>query len=176
MKKRGAPKKYETQVKSRFQEIEEWLKLGITEKEIYTNLKICKDTWIKYKKENIELIDLIKNSRKAPVIQIKKAMLDRAIGFRYEEKKVITQKIKLPAEAEEILVENGYSFDTSPRVVKTEVITKQALPDPTAGLILLQHWDLDENGKAKWSRDLSLKELKEKELELKEKKIEGENW
>ena len=53
-KKRGAPSKYETNVKSRFDEIREWLELGATEKEIYTNLKISKDSWIDYKKKYTE--------------------------------------------------------------------------------------------------------------------------
>lgn len=176
--KRGAPSKYESDVKPRFDEIREWLKVGATEKEIYKNLGICKDTWIKFKREHIELLDLIKNNRRNSVIKIKKAMLKRALGFQYTEKKVITSIIKLPEEAEEILKENGFKFINAnrPQLVKTEVTTKVALPDPAAGLILLQHWDLDEKGKTKWSRDLASKELKEKELELKEKRLEEENW
>lgn len=165
--KRGAPSKYESKVKSRFDEIKEWLEVGATEKEIYTNLGICKDTWIRYKIDYIELSDLIKNSRKNPVIQIKKAMLKRAVGFQYEEKKVTTQMIKFKDEA---------LGEIPAQVIRTEVTTKTALPDPAAGLILLQHWDLDDKGHTKWSRDPANRELKKEELEFKKKQLEEESW
>lgn len=165
-KSRGAPSKYETHVKSRFDEIKEWLELGATEKEIYTNLGISKDSWIDYKKKYTELFDLIKNSRKNPVIQIKKAMLKRAVGFQYEEKKVVTQSIKFDDER---------LGEIPAKVIRTEVTTKTALPDPGAGLILLQHWDLNDDGSTKWSRDPANRELKKEELEFKKKQIE-EEW
>lgn len=167
MNKRGAPSKYENEVKSRFDEIAEWLETGATEKEIYTNLGICKDSWIRYKKQYSELTDLIKNSRKNPVIQIKKAMLKRAIGFQYEEKKVTTQYIE---------IDDGSGVKTPAKVIKTEVTTKTAVPDPAAGLILLQHWDLNPDGSTKWSRDPANRELKKEELEFKKKQAEDEAW
>lgn len=161
-KKRGAPSKYETNVKSRFDEIREWLELGATEKEIYTNLKISKDSWIDYKKKYTELTELIKKSRKSPVNEIKAAMLKRAKGFQYEEKKVITQRIEY---------EDGDVIIPA-KLVRTEITTKTALPDTAAGLVLLQHWAKDEG----WTRDPQSLELKKKELELKEKKLEEESW
>lgn len=167
MKRRGRPGKYETIVKPRFDEITEWLSIGATEKEIAKNLGINIDTWIEYKKKYSELTDLIKSGRKNPVIQIKKAMLKRALGFQYEEKKVITQSIKF----------NDESLGEIPaKVIRTEITTKTALPDVAAGLVLLQHWDLDNEGKTKWSRDLASLEIKKQELELKKKQAEEEAW
>lgn len=165
--KKGAPNKYETSVKARFNEIREWLEIGATEKEIYTSLGICKDTWIRYKTNYIELKDLIKEGRKNPVIQIKKAMLKRAVGFQYEEKRVITQYIEF---------DDGSGVKTPAKVIRTEVTTKTALPDVAAGLVLLQHWDKDENGNTKWSRDPASLEIKKQELELKEKQAENDDW
>lgn len=167
MKRRGRPGKYETNVKPRFDEITEWLSIGATEKEIAKNLGINIDTWIEYKKTYSELTDLIKSGRKNPVIQIKKAMLKRAVGFQYEEKKVTTQQIMI----------DGPDGATLPaKVIKTEVTTKTALPDAAAGLILLQHWDLNDDGSTKWSRDPASREIKKEELELKKKQVEEEAW
>lgn len=167
MKRRGRPGKYETNVKPRFDEITEWLSIGATEKEIAKNLGINIDTWIEYKKTYSELTDLIKSGRKNPVIQIKKAMLKRAVGFQYEEKKVTTQQIMI----------DGPDGTTLPaKVIKTEVTTKTALPDAAAGLILLQHWDLNDDGSTKWSRDPASREIKKEELELKKKQVEEEAW
>lgn len=165
-KTRGAPSKYETHVKARFNEINEWLSLGATEKEIWTNLGIHKSTFYDYKAKHKEFSDLLKKGRKKPVEEIKAAMLKRAKGFQYEEKKVITQRIEY---------EDGETIIPA-KLVKTEITTKTALPDVAAGLVLLKHWDKDENGKAKWTGDPASLEIKRKELELKEKQAESEAW
>lgn len=166
MAKRGAPSKYDY-VKSRFDEIKEWLELGATEKEIWTNLGIHKSTFYDYKARHKEFSDLIKNSRKKPVIAIKKAMMKRAVGFQYEEKKVITQKIVI----------DGVDGDKIPaKLIRTETTTKTALPEVAAGLVLLKHWDKDENGNSIWTTDPASLELKKEELELKKKVAENETW
>ena len=94
MSKKGRPSKYELNVKPRFNEIKEWLNLGATDKEIAANLGINKATLCEYKNLYTEFNELIKNGRKSPVIQIKAAMLKRAIGFQYEEKKITDEEIK----------------------------------------------------------------------------------
>lgn len=93
-------------------------------------------------------------------------MLKRAVGFQYEEKKVTTQYIEF----------EDSGIKTPAKVVKTEVTTKTALPDAAAGLILLQHWDLNDDGSTKWSRDPASREIKKEELELKKKQVEEEAW
>ena len=159
---RGAPSKYETHVKARFTEINKWLSLGATDKEIWNNLGIHKSTFYDYKAKHKEFSDLLKNGRKKPVEEIKAAMLKRATGFQYEEKKVITQRIEYE-DGEEII---------PAKLVRIETTTKTALPDVAAGLVLLKHWD-KESG---WTTDPQSLELKKKELELKEKQAEENNW
>ena len=161
-KSRGAPSKYETHVKSRFKEIEEWLSLGATEKEIWTNLGIHKSTFYDYKSKYKEFSDLLKKGRKKPVEEIKAAMLKRAKGFQYEETKIIIERIEY----------NDGELIVPARKVRTETTTKTALPDVAAGLVLLKHWD-KESG---WTTDPQSLELKKKELELKEKQAENEAW
>ena len=161
-KARGAPSKYETHVKSRFNEISEWLSLGATEKEIWNNLGIHKSTFYDYKSKYKEFSDLLKKGRKKPVEEIKAAMLKRAKGFQYEETKTVIERIEY---------EDGDTIVPA-RKVRTEVTTKTALPDVAAGLVLLKHWD-KESG---WTTDPQSLELKKRELELKEKKLEEESW
>ena len=161
-KTRGAPNKYDTHVKPRFNEIEEWLSLGATEKEIWNNLNIHKSTFYDYKSKYKEFSDLLKKGRKKPVEEIKAAMLKRAKGFQYEETKTIIERIEY----------NDGELIVPARKVRTEVTTKTALPDTAAGLVLLQHWAKDEG----WTRDPQSLELKKKELQLKEKQAENEAW
>lgn len=143
----GRPNKYHTHVKPRFSEIEEWLQLGATEKEIAENLGINNKVFCKYKKQFPELNELVKNGRKKPVQAIKAALFKRATGFTYQEQKVINSE------------KNG---------ITTETYTKQALPDPTSALMLLKHWDKENE----WCSDPQTLKLKKRELELKEKTLE----
>lgn len=147
----GRPSKYETHVKARFPEIKEWLQTGATEAEIAENLGIHKSVFCKYKNQYKELNDLCKNGRKKAVQEIKAALFKRATGFQYIETK-------------EIQDSEGYW--------KKETLTKSALPDPTAAMMLLKHWD-KETG---WTSDPQSLELKKEELEIKKKHIESEDW
>ena len=145
------PSKYESNIKPRFDEIKKWLELGATEKEIASNLGIAESTYFKLKKDNKEFSEFIKNNRKNPVIQIKAAMYKRAIGFQYSEIKTIVD-------------DDGKT--------RKETTVKTALPDTTAGLILLKHWDKD----VEWTGDPASLKLKKQELELKKQQAEKEDW
>lgn len=151
MKKGGRPSKYENDVKPRFAEIKEWLKIGATDKEIAENLGINKATICEYKKKYPEFNELIKESRKAPVQAIKAALFKRAVGFTYVEKSVVNSE------------KNGLTVTTT---------TKTVLPDPASCLILLKHWDKE----TEWSHDPATLKLKKKELELKKKHMESMEW
>ena len=147
----GRPNNYEIRVKPRFKEIEEWLIAGATEKEIAENLGVNQKVFIRYKKQFSELSTLIKNSRKKPVLAIKAALYKKAVGFQYQESKFIEDS------------DGGW---------KKETYTKTALPDPTAAMMLLKHWDKE----TQWTSDPATYELKKEELELKKQQIENENW
>ena len=155
MAKRGRKSKYETHVKSRFDEITAWLEEGLTDKEIYPRLGIGKNAFYKYKNDYEELRDLLKKGRVQKVEQLKNSLFKKAIGFSYQEKKEIRES-------------NGD--------VRIEIYTKTSLPDPTAALILLKHWDKDNDGKAKWMSDPATHKLREAELELKKTQAENNNW
>lgn len=147
----GRPNKYETHVKPRFGEILEWLQIGATEKEIAENLGVNQKVFIRYKQQYSELNDLIKKGRKQPVQAIKAALYKRAVGFNYTESKYI---------------------EDSDGNWKKETYTKAALPDPTAAMMLLKHWDHEQV----WTSDPASLELKKEELELKKQHIENEEW
>lgn len=147
----GRPNKYLENVKPRFDEILEWLKIGATEKEIAENLNVNQKVFCGYKKQYPELNELIKKGRKAPVQAIKAALYKKAVGFTYTESKFIESE------------KNG---------ITKEVYTKYSAPDPTAALMLLKHWDKENE----WTSDPASLKLRKKELELKEKQVEQEVW
>ena len=150
MKKSGRPSKYDSDVKPRFEEIKEWLKIGATDKEVAENLGINKATMCEYKKKYSEFNELIKSGRKQPVQAIKAALFKRATGFSYSEKKEIRKAIVITEDDEKIPAE----------LVQTETYTKYALPDPASAMILLKHWDKENE----WTNDPASLELKKQEF------------
>lgn len=159
----GRPNKYESNVKPRFEEILEWLQLGATEKEIAENLGVNCRVFCKYKTQYKELNELIKKGRKQPVQAIKAALYKRATGMKFTESKTITKKI---------IVDGEDGEQVPATLVQTETYEKYSVPDPTAAMMLLRHWDTE----TEWTSDPAMLKLKKKELKLKEEQLESEKW
>lgn len=175
---RGRPNKYLQNVKPRFDEIKEWLKIGATDKEIARKLGVNPNVFSKYKGEYNELSDLLKTGRSEAVQDIKAALFKRATGSFYSEKKTIIEYEEFKPEVKDALIEMGLDAETigQRKLVRVELMEKYALPDPASAMILLKHWDKNEDGTAKWTQDPSMLELKKEELELKKKHLESEVW
>lgn len=151
--KRGRKGKYETDIKPRFDEITHWLRSGASEKQIYENLGITKDTFYRYKRNYKEFYDLLKNGRQALVMQLRNTLIKKAMGFEYTEVKQYARE------------ENGN------KVTYVEKTTKTALPDVAALNLCLKNYDPDN-----WANDPQALKLKEKELELRREIAEKDDW
>lgn len=147
----GRKNAYETLVKPRLAEIEKWIAEGQREVDVYNALGVSRQSFYKYKREYSELADVIKKGRQKPIGELKNALFKRAIGFQYVETKEVEDS-------------EGYK--------RTEKYVKSALPDPTSALILLKHWAKDEG----WTGDPQMLALRKKELKLREKQIDKEDW
>ena len=154
MAKRGRKSVYDTHIKPRFSEISAWLQNGATEKQVYQNLGISKDAFYKYKREKEEFAELIKKGRETLVIQLRGALVKKALGFEYTERKKYSK------------------HDTDGKVYQyVEETTKTALPDVAALNLCLKNYDPDE-----WANDPQMLRMKEKELELKRELAERDAW
>ena len=151
---KGRPSKYDTEVKPRFNEIRSWLEQGATEEEVAFNLGISKQSFFEYKKNYSDFSDLVKESKCKVIQQIKAALFKKATGFHYTETVTVMNE----------------------RGTQTTTYNKYAQPDSTAAMILLKHWDKNEDGDAKWFNDPATYKLKCKEYELKKEHAESENW
>lgn len=150
-RKTGRRDKYETHVKARFDEIRRWCEIGATDKEIIEMLGISTSAFYAYQNKHSEFMELLKSSRKKPVMEIKAALYRRAVGFTYEE------------------VRETYSDKDG--LVRT-TITKPALPDPASAMILLKHWAKDEG----WTNDPAQLEIRRQELELRKEQAARDDW
>ncbi len=153
MAKRGRKSAYDTVIKPRFDDILKWLRTGATEKQIYENLGIKKDAFYKYKKEKPEFNELLKKGKESLVEQLRGALIKKALGFDYTEKKVTTK-----------------DEDGSITII-TETTTKAALPDVAALNLALKNYDPDN-----WANDPQQLKLKKEELELKQKLAQKDIW
>ena len=166
------PNKYELLVEPYLDKIKE-MALTMTEEQIAETLGISLSTWKRYKADHEPLRTVLKNGRKDLVSELRGALIKKAKGFNYQETKVITEEVKWPDELYVLLKEAGFSDEQIERskLVRTEVTTKYAAPDVAALNLALKNYD-----KENWANDPQMIKLREKELELKERQIENNEW
>ena len=145
---------YDTVIKPNFQQIAAQLQVGATEDSICKSLGISSSAWYKYKSQKKEFSELCNQNRRPVVYELRGALLKKALGFEYTETKTYIRT-------------NANGEETS----TTEIVKKQALPDVAALNLALKNYD-----RANWSNDWQTHEIRLKELELKQKSFENENW
>lgn len=146
---KGRPNKYFSNIQPYLEEISK-MALNMTERQIAEELGVGYTAFNDYKRKYPELTEALKKGRKALVIELRGTLIKKAKGFQYSEKK--------------ILKDNG-------EVVREEIYEKTSLPDVAAINLLLKNYD-----KENWANDPQELELKKKELKLKEKHLEQNDW
>lgn len=150
----GRPSKYDTEIKPYLDDIKKAVEAGATVEEIATAYGINKSTLYKYKAEKKELKDAFTRARGKVVVEIKAALLKKALGYDYEEKK---QYITEDAQGN--------------RKKHTEIMTRHMPPSETAGAMLLRNYDQT------WlDKDSISTQLRQQELELKKAIAESNNF
>lgn len=151
---KGRPDKYKTHVEPYLKDIEV-MALSMTEKEIAETLEIAYSTFKVYKRTYSALNDSLKKGRRNLVIELKNNLIRASKGYHYDEKKVIKERDEF-----------GNMI-----VVREEVTTKYMRPDVAATNLLLKNYDKD-----RWANDPQALELRKKELELQERRLENGEW
>lgn len=153
----GRKSKYERCVKPYLDDITKWTE-EYTEGEIAEKLKICPETFSRYKTLFPELAEAVANGKTNLVKELKNTLKKKARGFHYEETKIT--KIHNPDdESEQEWIE------------KIEVNRKYAQPDTGAIHLLLKNLDPD------WRNDdEATMNLKKEQLEIQKKRAEAESW
>lgn len=151
----GRPCKYETHVKPHLEQIKKWAEQGATEKQIAKELGIAYSTFCDYKNKYSELSETIKEKDMKPLVEeLRGALVKRAIGFEYKEKK---EYIKTDP-------------DTGKPTKYIEITTKQSLPDTTAIFGALNIYDPN------YVRDRANHELRKEDLELRKALAKSNNF
>ncbi len=119
----GRNEKYKELVEPRLETIRAWRRNGLTEAEICENLGVGHTAFARYKLKYEELRDVLKEGKEDAIAQVENAHFKRAIGFEYEESKVIKEGDEK----------------------RVETTRKYALPNVTAQIFILKNRGVDWN-------------------------------
>lgn len=160
MAQRGRkPKRYENVVLPRWDDIMEAVKKGANNKELAVFIGIGEGTIYDYFNAHPEFKQAIEDARRKTVVEVKNALLKRALGYSYKEIKR-TRKVKNHKENEEGETEEF-----------VEVSEKEVPPDPRAISMYLRNYDPD------WvETDGFSRRMKEEEMKLKQQLAEKDIW
>lgn len=148
----GRKNKYETHVKPHLKDIPKWYET-MTESQIAKKLGISVASFEIYKNKYPELVECLKKSKEALIDELKATLKMKAKGFTYKETKKTIRSVG------------------GEKVVVIEKYEKYAQPDTGAIHLLLKNID------ASWHNDdVATLELKRKQLDLTERKIEQNEW
>lgn len=122
---------------------------GATDLQIAEQLNICPATWYKYLKEIPELQEAMEDSKVQVADKLEGELFKKAKSHILTTTKTITKGSE----------------------VITEITEKEVDGDTASIIFLLKNYSPD-----KWSNDWKALEIKQRELELKEKALEKELW
>lgn len=145
--------KYETHVRPYLSDIRAWYE-NFSETQIATKkLGISERAWWNYKKEHPELREALREGKQALAADLKSALKKRAKGYYYTEKR-------------------SYVKDEGGKKTKyTETVEKYMAPDTAAIHLLLKNLDPE------WRNDdQTTLDLKRKQMELTERKLDQGEW
>ncbi|MCQ2740420.1 MAG: helix-turn-helix domain-containing protein [bacterium] len=146
--------KYETLIKPDIPKIKKAVEAGATVEEIAKAYNIATSTLYKYQAEHSELKDAFARGREEIVIEIKAALLKKALGFTYTEEKVTAKRDK-----------EGQA------ITNIETFHRYCPPSETAAGMLLRNYTDD------WQdKDKQTAKLKQQEYDLREAIAEATNF
>lgn len=149
----GRKGKYETHVEPRLHEISKWI-CTMTEGQIASKLGINQSTFQRYKNKHPELAEALVEGIGNLKVELKETLKKKAQGYTYKEVKT-TKKI-----------EGGKVI-----AVTQETYERYAQPDTGAIHLLLKNIDEEWRNDDKTSVD-----LKKRQLDLTEKRVEQGEW
>lgn len=154
MAKTGRKSIYESTIAPHLDEIKKAVANGATVKEVATALGIAESTLNKYKAEKTELMAAFARGRASIVIEIRGALLKKALGYDYEEEKRV-----------------GRKDGKGENIVLVEKYKKHQPPSETAAAMLLRNYD------ETWlDKDSATTQLKQQEFELRKAIADSDNF
>lgn len=160
----GCKNKYYTRVQPFLSQIEKWLDNGATEKQCADALKVPQSSWSNYKNRFKELDDLCNKPRVGLVLNLRGALVTRALGFSHKVRKAMKLK--------DIIYENGKKVRETERIEFYDEETYYP-PETQAIFGALKIYDPDKLDYDIQSQSI---QIKKEELELKKEMSKEQLW
>lgn len=154
MATRGRKPSYERNVAEQWDEIMDLCRRGATNKELACFIGVAEGTIYEYFKRHPNFERALHEIRHRQVIEVKNALLKKALGYAVERKK---KYIKTDAEGNE--------------QVYTEITQEEVPPDPRAIAMWLRNYD-----ESYVDADGFTRKAKEQELKLRGELLKKDNW
>lgn len=149
-------------VLSMLDKIEEWAKMGLTDRQIANNLGIARSTFEKYKSISKDLMDTLKRGKKVSNYEVENALYKKATGYIVKE--------KVPYKLKDIYYDDNGNKCVNERI---EIVdTEKEIP---ADVVAIKFW-LVNRDRQNWKDNPSKYELDKEMLELKKKQIDEGEW
>lgn len=145
-------------VEARLNEIQNWARNGLTDKQIAANLGISRTTLNEYRQARPELQEALNTGKMLCIAELENALVKRALGFEFEETKTYIK------------------YEDGKEVKYQERIKRYCPPHVGACIILLKNKDRDGNGGAGWSDDPVKRDLDRELLEFRKQMDTIKNW
>ena len=150
----GRKSKYDEFCAPHIEDIKKWVSAGATDEEVANALGISVTSIYEYKKKYPKFAAAFARGRQQVVIEIKAALLKKALGFEYEEEKRVGRKDK---DGENIILVEKYK--------------RYCVPSETAAAMLLRNYDNE------WrDNDKATAEIKKQETDLRKAIAEANNF
>lgn len=130
----GRRNKYYSHVEPRLDEVLAWLRKGLSEEEVYTNLGVSKTSWYNYKQQHVELVDTIQKGKKCQIAITENTLFNMAQGYYYEEEQV--HKVR-DADGFEVLEKVNVRRYKHPNLGAVVFLLKNKAPDEYADNITM---------------------------------------
>ena len=143
--------------------IKEWISQGVPMERIAKTIGVSKTTLYKHMADldgGLNSLDVIKKCREPAVENLENTMYTSASGYE--------RKVKKYAKLKRVEYENGKKLREWEEMVEYEE-TIYYPPDTTSGIFLLKNW-------GGYMNEPATTDLRKKELELKKKQVEANNW
>lgn len=150
----GRPSKYKEFVEPYLEDIRKWVAAGATMEEVADALGLNVKTISEHCKKYPDLKSAFTRGRVAVCCNIKAALLKKALGFEYEEKRQSITKGK-----------------DGKKKVYTEIYTRYCPPSETAAAMMLRNIDPTYR-----DQDSAVVALRQQEAELRKKIAEADKW
>lgn len=150
----GRKSAYNRAVVENWDRIMELCGRGATNEEIAKSIGIAEGTLYEYFKRHPDFEKALHEIRHTQIIEVKNALLKKALGYKVERKK---RYMKTDADGNESMY--------------TEITEEEVPPDPRAISMWLKNYDKAWSDSDRFTRD-----LKQQELELRKKIVARDDW